>query len=59
MKMAASPLSISIGIGMEILGVRGLWKLQHTLDLAASTADQMQEALTALMYNFYAGCRAF
>jgi hypothetical protein len=53
--MAASPLSVGIGIGMGILGRRGLWKLQHPLDLRGYLlqAGAFLTALTATILGYY------
>jgi hypothetical protein len=54
--MPASPLSVGISLAIGMLGLRGLWKLQHPLDVRGYLlqAGAFLTALLATLVGYYA-----
>jgi hypothetical protein len=53
--MAASPISVAVGMGMTVLALRAIWKLQHRLDLRGYLlqAGAFLFALVATLAGYY------
>jgi hypothetical protein len=53
--MPASPVSVAIGMGMTLLGLRAVWGLQHRLDLRGYLlqAAAFLLALLATLAGYY------